>query len=100
MPYNCYSNTNLASILFCPLGPKIVQEEEGEMQDNGVRQTTNNPDKKQMVNVEYRWSQHRGVTEHFVMRDEFQNSTAIMAWDVIALRDIAIGETVRSHWCF
>ena len=79
MQQNCFLNENMTSVLFCPLGPRIVQED---------------ADKK-VVNVEYRWSQHRGVTEHFAIRDEFKYSTSILAWDVIALRDITIGEKVR-----
>jgi hypothetical protein len=89
MQHNCFMNENLTSILFCPLGPKILR---GAENDN----VTTNSD-GQLVNVEYRWSLHRGVTEHFHMRDDFKNSTSIMAWDVIALRDIAKDETVRDH---
>ena len=88
---NCFVNHNLTFISFCPLGPAIDQPLVDEGNDTTNVHNNNVP----LPNVEYRWSQHSGVTEHFQMSNEFKYSTSIMGWDVVALRDIDIGEKVR-----
>jgi hypothetical protein len=76
---NCFEYGNI-SVTVCPLGPII--------------ELVNGDDDVHSVNVAYRWSAHRAV-QNFVMHEWSAFSTAVMAWDVIALRNIEIGEKVR-----
>jgi hypothetical protein len=79
---HCFFNDTMTYVLFCPLGPTIGRVR-SEIENNN-----------DLVNVEYRWSRHY-IASHFVMHESFKYSTAVMAWDVIALSDLVIGEKVR-----
>jgi hypothetical protein len=81
----CFTYESFSTFEICPLGPimHLVHN------NNKTPNTTEN----NIINAEYRWSTHRAIS-NFIMYDAVKYSTSVMAWDVIALRDISIGEKV------
>jgi hypothetical protein len=82
---DCFAYKDLSTIQLCPLGP-IMNDVYNINEPNFT--TIEN-----IANVEYRWSKHRAIL-NFKMLDTFKYSTSVMAWDVIALRDISVGDKV------